>query len=159
MKKILLVLTMGGLFFSLSACKPRDNSIEDNSIALNMDNYETYINTSARLFGDDVYITTSYDRWYPKVKGEVEVSPAITNFNYIDVVLRVRILGEFTIVGKDSEPPKIYDETITVSLNIGGSGRGSKVITIKHLYNSNYAKNITGLGYEVISVSGKVEPV
>ena len=155
MKKIITVFAMLCISMIMTACTP---TIVDNSIELNLENYETYIETSARLFGDDGFYS-SYGWWYPKVKGEVTVTAASTNYDYIDVIIRVRIVGNFTRVGHDSEPKKKYDETITVSLNIGGSGVGSKSITIADVYYSNYAKNIVGEGYEVISVSGKVKPL
>ena len=47
---------------------------------------------------------------------------------------------------------KTTDETVKVTLSIGGSGSGSK---IENVYNDN-AHDIRGKGYEVISVSGYV---
>lgn len=154
MKKVLTFLTMSFVIFLLSACTPKDNSI-----VLNLNNYETYINLDIFYLGDDAYYTSEYGLWYQGVKGEVESVPVSTNYDFIDVVLKVQIIGQFTRVGYDSEPNRTYNQIISVFLDIDGFGTSSQVINIKDIYNSDYANNIRFESYEVISVSGIVKQI
>ncbi|MFA6801055.1 MAG: hypothetical protein WCR19_03000 [Acholeplasmataceae bacterium] len=154
MKKILTSLTMSFVIFLLYACTSIDNSIE-----LSVSNYETYINLSVFYGGDDAYHTSEYGLWYQGVEGEVEVEPDSNNYDFIDVVLKVQIIGQFTRVGYDSEPKKNYNQIINIFLNIDRFGTNSKVINIKDIYNSDYAKDIIFESYQVISVSGIVKQI
>lgn len=168
-KKFLLITIVMLFLFSLIACEsngPSNNS-NSNSIQLNLSNYETYLNVRASFGGSDAtrYWTTLYrEYWYPDLEGRVIVTPASTNFDYNNVILRVRIRGEFQTVGNDDfrDYDGKFDEIIEIRLNVGGSGSSSVIKSVTSLpglkkgWREGSAKSTRGIGFEVVSVSGNV---
>ena len=153
MKKIFTFSIMILVIFVFSSCTP-----DDISIKLSVNNYETYLHMDIFFLGDDAYINSEYDLLYRGVKGEVEVRPVSTpNYEFIDVVFTIQIIGEFTIVEYDSKPKKTFNKIIEVILDIDGYGNGFEIINIKDIYYSNYANDINFESYEIISVSGTVK--
>ncbi len=144
---MLLLLTS---MLSLASCGSNNDSDNDNKIYLTLQNYEQYLDVSARYYGEDGRWSSLFSRYnYGSVVSSATVTSTSSFVKFYNCVIEVRIVGEYYYTASSK---KTTDETIKVTLSIGGSGSGSK---IENVYNDN-AHDIKGKGYEVISVSGYV---
>lgn len=160
----------------LTACgNTEDNIIEkDNSIQLNLENYSTYLDVKAgiestgkqhKIFSDDY----SYD----SVRCLLQVEGVSTNFNYNNVIVKVKIAGTYRgykIVGDGEierfgsyevfyEHDTIEDvdflHEIETRCNISGDGSSDESVVLEY----DTRKQDMDVAYEVVSVSGSVEPI
>ena len=148
---LLLILSML-LCFALTGCdssgENKENKEDDNRIALTLDNYEQYLNVTAKYYGENGrYFNGLY--WYDDVVSYASVQSASTSLMFYDCVISVRIKGRHTNYRFST---KDTDHTITISLNIGGSGSGYAI----DAPGGGGAKDFTGLGYQVVDVLGYV---
>ena len=142
---LLVMLLLFTLMLNLASC-----GSNDNKIYLTLDNYEQYLEVSAKYYGEDADWNTLFYRYdYSSVVSSATVTSTSSFVKFYDCVIEVRIVGEYYYTAHDK---KTTDETIKVTLSIGGSGSGSK---IENVHNDN-AHDIKGRGYEVVSVSGYV---
>ncbi len=126
------------------------SSNDDNKIYLSLENYEQYLDVSARYYGEDGRWSSLFSRYnYGRIVSSVTTASTSSFVKFYNCVIEVRIVGEYYYTAYDK---KRTDETIKVTLSIGGSGSGSK---IENVHNGN-AHDIKGMGYEVVSVSGYV---
>ncbi len=122
----------------------------DDRIELTLENYEQYIDVSARYYGEGGTWSSLFSRYdYKSVVSSATVTSTSTFVKFYNCSIKVRIVGEYYYTASSK---KTTDETIEVSLSIGGSGRASKV---ENVSNAN-AHDIKGKGYEVVAVSGYV---
>lgn len=162
---LFIVVTMG---MSLVACSGANNA--NKGTALTMSNYEDYLKISAIFSGDNAYwksATGKYDSseyWHKNIIGSVSITPTSDRFDFTDAEITVKIAGVYYIVGdsgmKSDSHKRIYSENITVSLNLVGQGSAKKSVSIIETEGfNNYAYAASGLGYEVVSVSGYVKSI
>lgn len=155
--KVSSILIILGLF--LSSCVGNLSSSKD--IELNLGNYDDYLEISASFGGERStrYWASGFSEyWYPEVVGSVRVSAASRNFDYNNVEIYIRVIGEFNNDGvrRETNFDGKYDEIIPVDLNIGGSGSGQVVVKVSSIARYQYAINPRGVGYEVVGVTGTV---
>ena len=144
---MLLVLSS---MLTLASCGSESGFNDDNKIYLSLENYEQYLNVSARYYGEDGRWSSLFSRYnYGSIVSSVTIASTSSFVKFYNCVIEVRIVGEYYYTAYDK---KTTDETIKVTLSIGGSGSGSK---IENVLNDN-AHDIKGMGYEVVSVSGYV---
>lgn len=163
---LFIVVTMG---MSLVACNGSgvDSSSSgannaNKGTALTMSNYEDYLKISARFSGDNAYYYGGGEYWHKNIIGSVSITPTSDRFDFTDAEITVKIAGVYYIVGdgglKSSSRERIYNENITVSLNLVGQGSAKKIVSITDTEGfHDYAYAVSGLGYEVVSVSGYVK--
>ena len=125
MKKTLsLLLAMILVFLCLTLASCGSGSESSKSIKLTLENYEDYLSIdSAKVYGTGSPYWSSYlsAYQYPYAEGNVLIS-GVYNYEYDDVVINITIHIHY---GKD------YKEIpISVKLNKGGSGKGSRDVYV-----------------------------
>lgn len=151
MKKIIsLLLATILLLSSLFALASCGGTEKESRINLTLSNYEVYLNVSAKLYGKNPHWNSlAGEYFYDYVTTSVEISPTTPLLKFYDCRISVRIVGSYYSGNSDM---KNVNETLEVSLSLAGNGSNYKDQRITF---SN-ANNITGRGYEVVSVSGYV---
>lgn len=120
-------------------------------VSLTTANYSQYLKVNARYYGGG-------STWSYSVSGlsyeqrifDVSVSPAASYLEFTGYCsMQVKIYGSYKGVAVNSDT-YYEDATLYVKLDIGGNGRASK-------YNGNSsARDIKGVSYEVVSITGGV---
>lgn len=175
MKKIIALVLLFALALSFSGCfssgtgspsggsSGNGGSNGSKAISLTLDNYSQYLEISAKCYGTDsakVYDEKGGYYSYQNIAYSAEVSPASVNLFFSNAEVVVKIYCEYQYLRSNSYAEK-HDETLTVKLNIGGSG--SKLLNkptatdedvLLHAFG---AYQVNGLYFEVVSVSGTVE--
>ena len=163
-KKILsLCLIIISLFsFSFFGCGSNQSEEANNGVYLNLNNYSQYLTVDAKCYGTD--IQKSYDEngayyAYQNIVYSVDISPASESLVFTDAMIIVKINCEYQYIRASTLAQK-HSETLSVKLNIGGSG--SKLLNKPTatdddvLLQFSGAYKVEGLSYEVMEISGQV---
>lgn len=129
-----------------------DNKI-DNKIYLTLENYEQYLDVNVRYYGENGRWSSLQSKYvYPQIVNSVSVTSTSSFVKFYGCSIKVRVVGQYSYTySKDYD--QTTDETIIVTLSLGGTGDDYKIIDTSK---GSDAYDILGLGYEVISVSGYV---
>lgn len=146
---LLAMLLVLSSMLTLASCGSKD----DNKIYLTLENYEQYLNVSAKYYGEGATWSSLQRKYvYPQIVNSVSVASTSSFVKFYDCVIEVKIVGQYSYTySKDYD--KTTSETITITLSLGGTGSNSKTINTSL---GSKAYDIVGRGYEVISVSGYV---
>ncbi len=151
MKRLLYLLLTALMMLSMCACGSQ-NSNTTSQIMLTPQNSENYLKITPQA--TQVADFNGVQNTLLGANLSVDVIGASTNFNYHDVAIKLKVIVNFkkngTLVGKCERDLELY-------LNISGGGSIEK----EFLELSNPVKKtgvVTEITYEVIKVSGYVEP-
>ena len=155
MKKIISLLLVTALVISsmiiFASCESNDDDDGFETIELTVDNYDKYLDITAKLYGTNGrWNSLASDYYYSRVTASVDVAPRLSSTILVICSMDVRILGEYYSGGGSDK--RTFDETIYVRLDSDGYGNETKDEYVP-LSNAN---RIKGIGYEVVSITGEV---
>lgn len=161
MKKIISIVILISCVLSLFGCSD-ENKNEESEVYLDLNNYSHYLTIEAKCYGTDakkVYDSNGGYYSYQNIAYSVNVTPASESLIFTDAVAIVKIYCEYQYL-RDDDYRKEHSETVSVKLNIGGSG--SEILNkptatdedvLLHAFG---AYDVTGLYYDVVEISGRV---
>lgn len=171
MKKLLAFILAAALALSLAACG--GGAEGSKGTELSADNYAQYLNLNVTAFSGDpklsypvgVQITDSYKAMMlcGTIWINMEVSGASTNFNYNDVVIKVKATvtygtdtykNEFADIRNNKET---YQFDLEAKTNISGN---CDVIVEKYELPDGYYTHdyLVSVDYEILEIAGTVTP-
>lgn len=156
MKKAISLLLTLVLCLSLCACS------KSNEVILTLENYKTYLNLDIHSFapGDsDAYSFPGAPHCRSEYIGFVGCAGASTNYDYNDVKITVRFYGNADIYVDSVKTQYKFDETITVSCDIGGKGNSFVELFEGKLATRMIDEDSVKCSWEVVSISGSVSRI
>lgn len=168
MKKLILLVLSLAMVVSLCACGSGNNDEKGNSneTELTLENYTTYLNLGSTTFftGKD-WLMKPADApnsisCNSKAECEVDVSGASSNYDYVNVVLTVKVSGTYdTFKGFEKTEDVAFSEEVVITCDIGGSGTG-RIVAFEGIEKSyQIIENSIDYELEVVSISGSVNRV
>lgn len=172
MKKLLLLVLSLAMVVSLCACGGNNTDTpasDKNETELTLENYTTYLNINKSIFftGKDWLMKPSGApnsiRTNSKAECSVGVSGASSNYDYVNVVLTVKVSGTYDTfnasngIVKEEDIP--FNEELTITCNIAGEGSAKVSIFegVEEVY--QVIQDSIECEMEVISISGTVNRI
>ena len=173
MKKWIALICSFLFVLLMCSCSGGEQKKDPNTTELTLENYSKYIKLST-----SVYTSTDWDDMlgvgglfpggygmpvpggstlyvYKKIQVSAKAEAASTNYDYNDVEFTVRFSGTYkniTDIKTAQTKEENFDETVTFTLDIGGSGSGFERFPVK-----NYThEKLLDINAEVIEVKGSV---
>jgi len=148
---LLAMLLVLSSMLALASCgSGSDSNDEDNKIYLTLENYEQYLDVSAKYYGEDgVWNSLGKDYYYNKIISSASVSSTSPLVKFYNCSITIKITGQYEY-GSDT---KNTTAELKISLSLGGTGSAKEDTVTRY---SNTLHDIKGIGYEVVSVSGYV---
>lgn len=161
MKKLILLVLSLAMLVCLCACGSGNEKGNSNETELTLENYATYLNLgSTTLFTGKDWLMKPADApnsisCNSKAECKVDVSGASSNYDYVNVVLTVKVSGTYdTFSGFDKTEDVAFSEEVVITCDIGGSGSG-RVVAFEGIEKSyQIIENSIEYELEVISISG-----
>lgn len=158
MKKVISILLVLAMSLGLCAC-------DLGGTELTISNIEDYVDISCSIYPDNYYKRpinaingTVYSDEPRSISAHCNVEGLSTNFNYKNVVITLKVFGEYTkseilpngfVSGSDAESVS-FEKTIELRTDIAGGGSISQEI-----FNSTDSIVLSySIDYKIISVSG-----
>lgn len=161
MKKIITVLLLLACVVSMFGCSSEDKKSNANTY-LDLNNYSQYLKVEAKCYGTDakmVYDEKGGYYSYQNIAYSVNILPASESLIFTNAMIVVKIHCKYQYI-RSSDYTQTHSETVTVKLNIGGSGNEilnrPTAIDEDTLLHISGAYEVTGLSYEVVEISGQV---
>ncbi len=149
---LLAAFLMFASIFSLFSCGSEGGSEGDSEdkIYLTLENYEQYLDVSAKYYGEDgVWNSLGKDYYYNKIISSASVSSTSPLVKFYNCSITIKITGQYEY-GRDT---RNTTAELEMSLSLGGTGSAKEDTVTSY---SNSLHDIKGIGYEVVSVSGYV---
>lgn len=160
MKKAISILLVFVLTLGLCAC----GSSQSNQIELTKENYTNYLtlrvgdrynsqSVSVGYFGTQLRDTALFF--------SAESIAASTNFNYNDVVIKIRVYGTYgtaTLASMTDTPEKTETFEIMMEIRPNISGNTAEIVYSDKILGGGYAIVDCTYKYEIVSISGNLTP-
>lgn len=134
----------------------------NRKIKLTMENYSNYLNVEITSAGTGTPFIHRYESkymgmgtFYPEGQLQVNIEGVSNNFNYENIVVKVKFDSDYSVFDINEEMRKehITETVIVDNCNIAGNGRNYKNFKI-----NGYTSSTPFIKGEVVSVSGTVTP-
>ena len=155
MKKAISLLLALVICLSLCACG-------GSKVELTLENYKTYLDVNIKSFapGDsDAWRFPDAPHCRSEYIGFVGCAGASTNYDYNDIKITVRFYGNADIYVDSVKTKYKFDETITVSCDIGGKGNSFVELFEGKLATRMIDEDSVECSWEIISITGTVSRI
>ena len=138
---------------------------KDDSIELTKDNYEEYLDITARCHTTGSNTFSNRSDLYDEIESSVIVQGVSSNFNYKDVTVTVLIAGSYKPTDSDGrirdDLPELgtIKQELNIKCDVSGSGEATAVDELNEGFSVWFTTDqYINAGYEVVNVTGKVVP-